>query len=79
MTIFMSINDSAPDYEQNRYADIASRRNSADLGRHQLAGPPNGRWKAKLPQVKGTTFVMLLVAVAAGFAAIMAAVISKLE
>ena len=75
MTIFMSINDSARDYEQNRYADIASRRNSADLSHHQFSEPP-GVGNAKLPQVKGTTFLMLLLAVAVGSAAILAAVIS---
>jgi hypothetical protein len=76
MTMSMSSTDPMRDYEQNRYADFASRRNSADLGRHQLAGPPNGRWNSKLPQVKGTTFMMLLFAVAVGFAAIMAVLIS---
>jgi hypothetical protein len=76
MTMSMSSTDPMRDYEQNRYADFASRRNSADLGRHHLAGPTNGGWTAKLPQVKGKTFVMLLFAVAVGFAAIMAAVIS---
>lgn len=76
MTIFMTSNDSARDYEQNRYADIASRRNSADLSHHQFSEPPGGIGNAKLPQVKGTTFLMLLLAVAVGSAAILAAVIS---
>jgi len=73
MTIRMSSNDPARDYEHNRYADLIVRRNSPNQTCHQLSELPGAGRNAKLPQVKRTTFLMLLLIVALGFAAVMIA------
>jgi hypothetical protein len=63
---FMSSDDPARDYEQNRYADLAAWENFDQLGQAHSSwteGSP------KAPRMNGRSFLMLLLVIAFAFAA----------